>query len=106
MAAPRLVVQLPVSESTDFDSLIDIENALTLSFLKDRAATVDGHQLGLGKFNIFIVPRAAPEPVVDRVKSALAQDGMLDRALIAKQASANEPYSVVWPENYKVAFAL
>ena len=106
MAAARLVVQLPVSESTDFDSLLDVENALALSLLKDRAAAVDGHQLGQGKFSIFIVPGAAPGTIVDRVRTALAQDGMLDGALIAMQASADDPYSVVWPDNYSGTFAL
>ena len=106
MAAERLVVQLPVSESTDFDSLIDLENALTLSFLKDRAATVDGHQLGQRKFNIFISPREASGPVVERVKAALAEGGVLEEALIAMRTGASGPYSAVWPDHYRGTFTL
>ena len=104
MAAERLVVQLPVSESTDFDSLIDFENALTLSFLKDKAAAVDGHEIGQGWFNVFIVPRAAPESIVERVKALLAQMGMLDNALIARRANPHDQYAVIWPDNYRGAF--
>jgi hypothetical protein len=104
MAAERLVVQLPVSESTDFDSLIDLENALTLSFLKDKAAAVDGHEIGQGWFNVFIVPRAAPEPIVDRVKALLAQMGVLDNARIARRADPQERYAVIWPDNFRGTF--
>ena len=106
MVAERLVVQLPVSESTDFDSLIDIENALTIAFLDDRAAAVEGHQLGQGRFNLFIAPAAAPGPVVDRLKAALAHDGMPKGTVIARRAGAHEPFVVVWPADYSGTFVL
>jgi hypothetical protein len=102
----RIVVQLPLSESTDFDELIEIENTLTLSFLKDRAAAVHGHALGDGSFNIFVVPRAASGAVIARIKASLAESGLLDEALIAKRTNAQEPYSVVWPHGYRGTFEL
>ena len=97
----RLVVQLPLSEATDFDELIDIENTLTLAFLKDRAGAVDGHALGKRSFNIFVVPRAGPDTVIDRIKKSLAESGVLDEALIGRRTSAREPYAVVWPDGYR-----
>jgi hypothetical protein len=105
-ADERLVVQLPLSESTDFDELIDIENTLTLSFLNDRVAAVNGHALGERTFNIFIVPRAAPVGIIARIKSSLAESGLLDEALIARRRNAQEPYSVVWPDDYRGTFEL
>ncbi len=105
-ADERLVVQLPLSESTDFDELIEIENTLTLSFLKDRAAAMDGHALGDGRFNIFVVPRAASGAVIARIKASLAESGLLDEALIARRTNAQEPYSVVWPHGYRGTFEL
>ena len=102
----RLVVQLPLSESTDFDELIEIENTLTLSFLNDRAAAMDGHALGERTFNIFVVPRAAWGAVIARIKASLAESGLLDEALIARRTNAQEPYSVVWPDDYRGTFEL
>src|SRR6185503_8438617 len=101
MSDERIVVQLPLSGSTDFDELIDIENALTLAFLKDRAAAVESHTLSGKAFNISIAPRADPSAVVDRIKAALAESGVLDEALIGTRSTAKEPYSVVWPAGYK-----
>ena len=97
MAGERLVVQLPISGSTDFDELLEIENALTLAFLEDRTAIVDGHALKGEVFSVFIVSRADPGAIVDRVKVTLAERGVLDEALIARQGSAVEAWSVVWP---------
>ncbi len=99
MSEAQLVVQLPVSASTDFDELIDIENSLTLAFLKDRIATVEGHTLAGSAFNIFIVPRDR-ETIVARVKAVLADSGVLDEAIIATRSSAKGPCSIVWPEGY------
>ena len=100
-ADEQIVVQLPLSESTDFDELIEIENTLTLSFLKDRAAAMDGHALGDGRFNIFVVPRAGPDTVIDRIKKSLAESGVLDEALIGRRTNAREAYAVVWPDGYR-----
>jgi hypothetical protein len=104
--ARMIVVQLPLSESTDFDEPIDIENRLTLSFLKDRAAAVDGHALAGGNFNIFIMPHADPGAIIDRIKASLAESGVLDEAIIARRRSAQEAYSVVWPHGYRGTFEL
>lgn len=104
MSDERLVVQLTLSESTDFDELLDIENQLTLAFLRDRAALVDGHAMAGKAFSIFVVPRAAPDSVVDRIKAALAESGLLEEALIARRASAAEAWSVVWPAGYTGRF--
>ena len=104
MSDERLAVQLSLSESTDFDELLDIENRLTLAFLKDRAATVDGHALAGKAFSIFVVPRADPDGVLERIKTALAESGVLDEALIARRAGAAETWSVVWPAGYEGRF--
>ena len=104
MPDERLVVQLSLSESTDFDELLDIENKLTLAFLKDRAAAVDAHALAGKAFNIFVVARAAPDAVLERIKAVLAESGVLDEALIARRTGAAETYSVVWPAGYTGRF--
>jgi len=104
MSDDRLVVQLSLSESTDFDELLDVENTLTLAFLKDRAAMVDGHALKGKAFNIFIVPRADPGAVMDRVRASLADSGLLDEAVIARRVGGADAWSVVWPAGYSGVF--
>jgi len=104
MSDERWVVQLSLSDSTDFDELLDIENKLTLAFLKDRAAAVDGHALAGKAFNIYVVPRAAPDAVLEQIKAALAGSGVLDEALIARRTGAVEAWSVVWPIGYAGRF--
>ena len=104
MADERLVIQLSLSGSTDFDELLDIENTLTLAFLKDRTAIVDGHALKGKAFNIFIVPRGDAGAVLDRVKAALAESGVLDEAIIARRTGGEGVWSVVWPAGYRGKF--
>ena len=103
MPDERLVVRLSLSESTDFDELLDVENTLTLAFLKDRAAMVDGHALKGKALDIFIAPRGDADAVVDRVKASLAASGVLDEAIIARRASG-AGWSVVWPGGYNGKF--
>lgn len=48
----QLVLQFSISDTTDFDELIDLEGQLILT-LRD-AHIVDGHDFGSGEMNIFI----------------------------------------------------
>ena len=48
----QLVLQFLVSESTDFDELIDLETQLMVVLAGNH--TVDGHDFGSAEMNIFI----------------------------------------------------
>src|SRR3977135_3028848 len=98
MGESQLAVQFPITDSTDFDSLIHIEDELTLAFVGDKSAIVDGHDIGQGKFNVFVIPKAPLDSVVDRIKAVLEEIGVLDDATIAHRATSQGGYSVVWPE--------
>jgi hypothetical protein len=89
-AAEHLVVQIPMSEATDFDSLIGIENGL-IQFLKEHGlGEVEGHDVGEGKFNI-VIAAAQPWPVVlGRVRAFLDFEGAIDGVLIARRADNGE----------------
>jgi hypothetical protein len=97
MEGDQLIVQLSVSESTDFDSLIRIEDSLSQAFEQNRCATVDRHDIGQGRFNIFISPKDAWESVIVRVKAVLQTRGVLSSALIVKRLKSSEGDVVVWP---------
>lgn len=106
MGRNQLIVQFAFHEGADFDALIHIEDALIQAFEQNRCAVVDGHDLGEGKFNIFLIPRDSWAPVIDRVKAFLKLKGVLSEAVIAKRLKNSGQYVVVWPENYDSAFVL
>jgi hypothetical protein len=102
----QVVVQLPVSEATDFDSLVHIENGLIELFAKHRGARVDGHGIGQGRFNVFIVSDEPWPSILGRVRAFLEFRGVLGDAVIATRPVEGEEYQVLWPADYGRAFEL
>lgn len=49
----QLILQFPADGLTDFDELVDLEEALDDALL--GVAAVDGHDFGLREFNIFVI---------------------------------------------------
>jgi hypothetical protein len=99
----RMIVQFAIGNDTDFDELINIEDALGLALLPDRSAVVGGHDIGEGRFNIYIHPQRGWEPVLEHVIEALKGLDRLDDAIVARETDA---FEVVWPKGYVGKFAL
>lgn len=106
MARDQLVVQLPVSETTDFNMLLYVEETLFRSFPRNDIAEVERHEFSDGRFNLFIVPKGPRAPVIERILAALKLRGVDHAALIAGRLADNGPYTVIWPEHHGSAFAL
>jgi hypothetical protein len=102
----QVVVQLPVSEATDFDSLVQIENGLIEILAKHRGARVDGHEIGRGRFNVFIVSDEPWPSVFGRIQAFLEFQEVLEDAVIATRAAEGEEYQVLWPSDHGRAFEL
>jgi hypothetical protein len=102
----QLIIQLPVGASTNFDSLMHVEETLIQAFSQNGLANVDGHDFGQGKFNIFIYPKGAWRPVLERVFAFLKLRGVLSDALVVKRLKSSEKYVVVWPEDFSGTFSL
>lgn len=102
----KVIVQLTVSEETDFDGLIHVEDALIQAFLKDRVAEVDGHDIGSDRFNIYIHLSNDWEPTLARVIETLGQLDVLAKVVVAKFHGDTETYEVVHPDPYSRVFAL
>ena len=100
----RLVVQLPLVESTDFDSLIGIENGLLELFKKNGGADVDGHDIGRGKFNMFIRTNESWPSTLGRIRAFLEFQGVLESALVARDLGDGKGYEVLWPTGYRGKF--
>jgi hypothetical protein len=68
----QLVIQFPVTEDFDFDSILELETRLSLEMGEDYV--VDGHDFGAGEINIYIQtdnPEAGYEKVFDMLSSQL-----------------------------------
>jgi hypothetical protein len=100
-----LIVQFDVREDDTLADFHAIEDTLYQAFSQNRFAVVDGHDYGQGVFNIFIYPRGAWGPVVERVFAFLKFKGWLDRSVIAKGLKADR-WKVIWPEGYSGDFGL
>jgi hypothetical protein len=100
-----LVVQFAVREGDTLEAFHAIEEVLFQAFEQNRFAVVDGHDYGEGRFNIYIYPRAAWGPVIERVEAFLKLKGWLARATIAKGLASGK-WQVIWPEGFAGAFRL
>jgi hypothetical protein len=98
----HLVLQFP-AVAVDFDDLIAIEDELEAAI--QPPATVDGHDFGSAKGNIFIFtdsPSATLE-IVLRVLRNLSHDR---DATVAYRTLRGDEYTVIWPKSFKGEFSL
>jgi hypothetical protein len=102
----KIIVQFALSDDTDFDDLIHIEDALILELLPDRSAEVDGHDIGEGRFNIYIHLQRGWQPALGHVIEALKRLNRLEDSVVAKLYGETNAFEVVWPEGYVGRFAL
>jgi hypothetical protein len=103
-AGDRIVVQLPLSDSTDFDALIGIENGLIELFKGDARVHVDSHDIGRGKFNVFIRSDEPWPSIFGRIRAFLEFREALENAVVATRPVDGNEYQVLWPPDYGHAF--
>jgi hypothetical protein len=99
----QLVIQFHRAAAGDFEKLASIEDAL-IEELGD-SAEVDGHDIGSGEFNIFILTDN-PTASFQRVRGLLRTvkpDGEMN---VAYRDINESGYTILWPPNsteFKVA---
>jgi hypothetical protein len=86
--------------------LIEVEDTLIQAFSQNKFAEVDGHDIGQGRFNIYIYPKDTWRPVIERVQAFLKLRGVLNKAIIAKRLKSSDKFVVVWPEPFSGEFQL
>lgn len=89
-----LVLQFPASDLTDYDRLIEIEEALE-KYLHGLA-NVDGHDSGSGEMNIFILTDK-PAETFDKSKFIIKAAGMLTTLSAAYRLVTGDEYLRLWP---------
>jgi len=92
----QLVIQFRPAGVLDFEKLVAIEDAL-IAELGD-SATVDGHDIGSGEFNIFVVTDNPTESFVraQRLLEGLKPEGAMN---VAYRDLDDERFVILWPTN-------
>ena len=96
MPRNQLIVQLPLSEGTDFDRLLHVEETLMNAFTRGDIALVEGHEMGDHGFNIFISPSGDWAPAIAKVEEMLRLRGVLEQARIARRPAGGD-YELLRP---------
>ena len=98
----QLILQFLVSESTDFDELIDLETQLMVA-LAGRDI-VDGHDFGSGEMNIFI-HTDDPQDAFSRCKP-LVPASLKQKLKAAYRRLSEDKYHWVYPAHSDVEFKI
>ena len=92
----QLVLQLPGSDLTDFDALLELEEELIE--ILGNLGYVDGHDAGAGEMNIFIHTND-PAIAFERVKNSQRGRRCLARLKAAFREIGNDDYTILYPRD-------
>jgi hypothetical protein len=92
----QLVLQFEAVSIEEFDRLVALEDRL-LGELSDLA-TVDGHDFGLGQFNIFVLTDV-PAASFRKAQEIIASLGIPNVMRSAYRELDGENYVILWPSS-------
>jgi hypothetical protein len=99
----QLVLQFRGDTPQDLDETIALEDEL-IAVLGD-SADVDGHDVGSGETNIFILT-SDPVRTFQKAKPVLEQRKSLQEVTAAYRLVDGEDYTVIWPEGSQRKFVI
>ena len=99
----QLVIQFRGDAMEDYDAMIALEDELI--FELGDSADVDGHDVGSGEVNIFIIT-SDPAATFRQVRPVLERRQSLQAATAAFRPVAGESYTVIWPEGSRKDFVI
>jgi hypothetical protein len=94
----QLVLQFAAASTEDFDRLVALEDRLIGEL--DDLATVDGHDFGLGEFNIFILTDD-PAESFDKARRVVTDQEVPNAMRSAYRHVDGEGYVILWPSSLK-----
>lgn len=94
----QLVLQLPASSIKDYDSMIELEEAVRQSLAE--LGHVDGHDAGSGEMNIFILTDY-PERAFARIKQLLGTKDFMPDLKVAYRIIGNDEFTILHPSNLR-----
>lgn len=92
--AYQLVLQFPFTSPSDYDKLIELENAITSQI--GGLGKVDGHDAGASEMNIFIYTDD-PIAAFERACVASVPEEMLANMKAAFRDRGAEEFTVIYP---------
>jgi len=93
----QMVIQIPAS-TNEFDRLIAFEEYLEEVLAK--FAVVDGHDLGSGEFNVFVLTDD-PRGAFERVQVVAKAQALQHRMRVAYRDLLGDDYVILWPPDLK-----
>lgn len=90
----QLVFQLPGSSQVDFEDLTRLERELRSEV--GNLGTVDGHDMGLGEMNIFVLTRS-PIQFFERALTLTGIRRAMPRMKVAFREVEGEDYEILYP---------
>jgi hypothetical protein len=99
----QLVLQFSETLMEDFDAVLDFEEDL-ISELTE-SAEVDGHDMGAGEINFFILTES-PAAAFERCAAVLSRARLLDHVTVAYRSLDGEHYTVIWPASFQGEFEI
>ena len=99
----QLVLQFQGDSVSDYDALLVLEGWLIEAL--GNSAEVDGHDVGSGETNIFVITDT-PEATFGRVKVVLEKLDLLSDVTAAHRLASGDHYTLVWPEHSSKPFTV
>ena len=99
----QLVLQFRSDSFDDFDTMVVLEGEL-IEALSD-AAKVDGHDVGSGETNIFILT-SDPEATFSLAKPVFGRTIHLPAVTAAYREADGNRYTVIWPKGSHEKFTV
>lgn len=92
----QLVLQWPGPSLKDYDEMVAVENKLIENL--SEGSEVDGHDVGSGEVNIFILTDN-PELAFNEAKGILGNSDHWLNVRAAYREITQDYYTIFWPEN-------
>jgi hypothetical protein len=99
----QLVIQFARDTPLTFDKVVEVEDRL-MEALGD-AGEVDGHDIGSGEANIFVLT-AQPEAAFLRAKTTLQDMGLINQVSAAYRFVASDTFTRIWPADSHSPFVV
>ena len=99
----QLVLQLKGDDRLDFDAMVSLEDEIQQ--IVEPIAEVDGHDVGSGEMNIFILT-GDPVATFERAKPLLSAASLLDKVSVAYRELRSDDFTLLWPANSTGAFVI
>lgn len=99
----QLVLQFRGDDCLDFDAMVSLEDEIQQ--IAEPIDEVDGHDVGSGEMNIFILT-ADPVAMFERAKPLLSAASLLDKVSVAYRELRSDDFRVLWPTSSTGAFVV